>query len=137
MHRMCMEAPPLRQQELQDGCVILAQNPRSTNLHFRPVVVILPAPSYHHHWLLLLTGQTILPTWLLAQLSPSPRLRSIAQPPPTWPTECTILSSVHLMSRALLRGERPRWWCDCPPPRSQQPPSGSSWSSGCCQQLGG
>jgi hypothetical protein len=31
-------APPLRQQELQDACAILAQNPRSTNSHFRPVV---------------------------------------------------------------------------------------------------
>jgi hypothetical protein len=29
---------PLRQQELQDGCAILAQNPRSINLHFHPVV---------------------------------------------------------------------------------------------------
>jgi hypothetical protein len=37
MHCMCMKAPPLHQQELQDGCVILAQNLRSTNLHFRPV----------------------------------------------------------------------------------------------------
>ena len=31
-------ANPLRQQELQDVCAILAQNPRSTNSHFRPVV---------------------------------------------------------------------------------------------------
>ena len=31
-------ANPLRQQELQDACAILAQNPRSTNSHFRPVV---------------------------------------------------------------------------------------------------
>ena len=31
-------APPLRQQDLQDACTILAQNPRSTNSHFRPVV---------------------------------------------------------------------------------------------------
>ena len=31
-------AHPLRQQELQDACAILAQNPRSTNSHFRPVV---------------------------------------------------------------------------------------------------
>ena len=31
-------APPSRQQELQDACAILAQNPRSTNSHFRPVV---------------------------------------------------------------------------------------------------
>ena len=31
-------APPSRQQELQDACTILAQNPRSTNSHFRPVV---------------------------------------------------------------------------------------------------
>jgi len=36
-------APPSRQQELQDACVILAQNPRSTNLHFCPVV-----PGGHH-----------------------------------------------------------------------------------------
>jgi hypothetical protein len=28
---------PSHQQELQDACTILAQNPRSTNLHFRPV----------------------------------------------------------------------------------------------------
>jgi hypothetical protein len=31
-------ANPLRQQELQDACSILAQNPRSTNSHFCPVV---------------------------------------------------------------------------------------------------
>jgi hypothetical protein len=31
-------ASPLRQQELQDACTILAQNPRSTNSHFRPMV---------------------------------------------------------------------------------------------------
>ena len=37
-------SPPLRQQELQDACAILAQNPRSTNSHFRPVVV----PGGHH-----------------------------------------------------------------------------------------
>jgi hypothetical protein len=31
-----------------------------------------------------------------------------------------------------------RWWCGCTSsPRSQQPPSGSSRSGGCCQQLGG
>ena len=28
----------MRQQELQDACAILAQNPKSTNSHFRPVV---------------------------------------------------------------------------------------------------
>jgi len=32
-------APPLRQQELQDACTILAQNPRSTNPQFRLGVV--------------------------------------------------------------------------------------------------
>ena len=31
-------ANPSRQQELQDACSILAQNPRSTDSHFRPVV---------------------------------------------------------------------------------------------------
>jgi len=31
-------APPLRQQELQDACAVLSQNPRSANSHFRPVV---------------------------------------------------------------------------------------------------
>ena len=36
-------APPSRQQELQHACAILAQNPRSTNSHFRPVV-----PGGHH-----------------------------------------------------------------------------------------
>ncbi len=31
-------ANPLHQQELQDACSVLAQNPRSTNSHFCPVV---------------------------------------------------------------------------------------------------
>ncbi len=30
--------PPLRQQQLQDACGILSQNPRSSNLHFCPIV---------------------------------------------------------------------------------------------------
>jgi hypothetical protein len=61
--------------------------------------VILPAPLYHRPS--VLTGQTMPPTWPLAQLSP----RLIAPPPPMWPTECILLSSIHLMSHALLRGE--------------------------------
>jgi hypothetical protein len=90
---------PSRQLELQDACAILAHNPRSTNLHFRPGVV--PGghsfrPSYHRPS--LITGQTIIPPiGPLAQLSP----RLIAPPPPTWPMECTLLSSFQ-----LLWGER-------------------------------
>ena len=77
-------ALPSRQQELQDACAILAQNPRSTNLHFRPLV-----PEGHSPRPLVSSAfadnraATICSTSPLAHLSP----RSIAPPPPTWPTE--------------------------------------------------
>ena len=102
MHCMCVVRIPCVSKSCRTRALFWprVQGPPTCTFVLWSRTVILPAPLYHQPS--LLTGKTILPTWLLAQLSP----RSIAPPPPMWPMECTLLFSVHSMSSALLQGER-------------------------------
>ncbi len=124
-------ANSLRQQELQDACAILAQSPRSTNLHFCPVV-----PDGHSPRPLVSSAITADREDNSANLAAGPTVPQVNCTTPT-----NVANGVHtpflcpLNVQCIAAGGAAGGGAAVPL-CSQQSPSGSSWFSGCCQQLG-